>query len=556
MESSVAQSMQDAAGTGTRAVRRRTRAMAAFLASAVSATATAASLEFFVNGQQDYDYGENVVLPAAFGSGEFTLEIWLRLNDSFPVGSTAVGTAGQRQNWSNADNVPYSSDSWWFAGNFLLDGHNNNDFSAGTFSLQFYGGGRVRWLFGDGGNPPGSGGTWSVGAYPASSTAHLLDGNWHQVTLVRRWIGTGSDAQLELWIDGATVAMQVSDVRTNMRQWWDNWAGFPTNQDGWFWGAEKQAAIGSLNQYEDYKGLVDELRFWSRAKTSQEIQASFAAPVTGAEPGLVGWYDLDETAGLSSCSNLVTTQCIALTETSARLDPAMWSVQNAPLLGGNDTQAPSVPFNLQGTPISTTRIDLSWNASNDNVAVAGYRVRRNGTLVGTVSGTGFSDTGLSAATTYNYTVSAFDAAGNESAQSPIVPVATLAVPDSQAPSVPGGLQGAAASSSRIDLNWNASADNVAVAGYRIRRNGTAVGTTAGTTFSDTGLSASTSYAYTVAAFDAAGNESAPSGAVNVTTLAAPPPPPGGGGGGGGGSAGYLELLLLLLLGLGGSLRRP
>jgi chitodextrinase len=233
----------------------------------------------------------------------------------------------------------------------------------------------------------------------------------------------------------------------------------------------------------------------------------------------------------------------------------MWSVQNAPLSGGSDTQAPSVPFNLQGTPVSQSRIDLTWNASSDNVAVAGYRVRRNGNIVGTVAGTAFSDTGLSASTTYSYTVSAFDAAGNESAQSTVVQVTTPGSADTQAPSVPGGLQGVAASSNRIDLSWNASTDNVAVTGYRIRRNGIAAGTTAATSFSDTGLAAGTSFAYTVAAFDAAGNESAPSAAINVSTQAPPPPPPPAGGGGGG-SSGYLELLLLLLLGLGGSLRRP
>lgn len=516
--------------------------------------AGAASLEFFVNAQRDYDFGTQLIMPAGFGNGEFTLEIWIRPNDSFPTGSTAGGV-GQRENWSNSDLQPYSSSSWWFEGNFLLDGHNNPNFSQGTFSLQFYGSGRVRWLFGDGTNA-GPGGIWSVGAFPATMTGSLLDGNWHHLTLVRRWVGA-ADAQLELWVDGQIVDAEIAGGRVNMRQWWDNWAGFPFDQRGWYWGAEKQAAIGALDQYEDYKGLIDELRFWSRAKTNLEIQATFAAPVSGNEPGLVGWYDFDETSGLSTCNGLVVTQCIQLTATSARPNPQMWSAQNAPLSGGNDTQPPSVPFNLQATPVSPSRIDLTWNASNDNVAVAGYRVRRNGNLVGTVAGTAFSDAGLSASTTYNYTVSAFDAAGNESAQSATVSVTTPGSADTQAPSVPGGLQGVGVTSSRIDLSWIASTDNVAVTGYRIRRNGAAVNTTAATNFSDTGLAAATSYAYTVTALDGAGNESAASAAVNVSTLALPPPPPPppAGGGGGGGSSGYLELLLLLLLGLGSSLRR-
>lgn len=71
-------------------------------------------------------------------------------------------------------------------GNFLLDGHNNGDFSAGTFSLQHYGGGRIRWALGDGANP-GPGGIWAVQAFPANETPSLLDGQAHLVAAVRRF---------------------------------------------------------------------------------------------------------------------------------------------------------------------------------------------------------------------------------------------------------------------------------------------------------------------------------------------------------------------------------
>jgi len=70
-----------------------------------------------------------------------------------------------------------------------------------------------------------------------------------------------------------------------------------------------------------------------------------------------------------------------------------------------------------------------------------------------------------------------------------------------------------------------------VAGYRVYRNGVQVGTTAGTSYTDSGLSASTQYTYKVAAYDAAGNVSAQSGGVTATTSA-------GGGGGGGCTATY------------------
>ena len=90
------------------------------------------------------------------------------------------------------------------------------------------------------------------------------------------------------------------------------------------------------------------------------------------------------------------------------------------------------------------------------------------------------------------------------------------------PSVPTGLRATVTSSSRVNLTWNASSDNVAVAGYRVFRNGTAVATTATTSFADSGLAANTLYTYTVSAYDGATprNESAQSTAANATTLPA------------------------------------
>ena len=81
-----------------------------------------------------------------------------------------------------------------------------------------------------------------------------------------------------------------------------------------------------------------------------------------------------------------------------------------------DTTAPTTPTSLAATPTSTTQINLSWTASTDAVGVTGYRIYRNGTQITTTTGTTYSNTGLTAATTYTYTVQAYDAAGNSSAQ--------------------------------------------------------------------------------------------------------------------------------------------
>jgi len=483
---------------------------------AMPAALAQGSVQFVVNGAppDDQDHAVQTDIPPGFGQGEFTFELWIRPDNSFPVGPTDGGQ-DQLRNWTEDDNTPYSSGNWWFDGNFLLDGHNNGSgFAQGTFTLQFYGAGRVRWLFGDDARPMPDGDLWSVGAFPASNAPSLLDGQWHQITLVRRCPGSG--ATLELWIDGTLIDTETSNGCVNMRQWWDGWSGFPGNQQGWFWGAEKEAAIGS-QQYEDYKGLVDEVRFWSRAKSAAEIGANYDDPVSGSETGLVGVYRFDEGSGNSVCDALDAGRCMTLVESPANV----WSTDNAPLSGSGDTTAPTQPTNLSGTAVSSTRIDLSWSPSTDNVAVTGYQIRRDGVLIDTVAGTSYSDTGRTPSTSYDYTVSARDAAGNVSIASAVETVTTPAAGDTEAPSTPTGLQGSAASTTQIDLSWNASTDNVGVTGYEIRRDGALISTVAGTSYSDTGLTANTSYSYTVAARDAAGNVSAESAAAAVSTLAAP-----------------------------------
>ena len=185
-----------------------------------------------------------------------------------------------------------------------------------------------------------------------------------------------------------------------------------------------------------------------------------------------------------------------------------------------DGSAPSAPGSLQGTAVSTSRIDLAWTASTDNVGVSGYRIYRNGAVIGTTTGTSYSDTGLSEYTTYTYRVAAYDAEGNESSQSSPLSATTV---DATPPSVPSNLQGTAASTSRIDLTWSASTDNAGVTGYRVYRNGSLVASPAGTSYNDTGLSEATSYSYRVAAYDDEGNESSQCGAVAVYTADATAP---------------------------------
>ncbi|MCK1820754.1 carbohydrate binding domain-containing protein [Streptomyces sp. XM83C] len=92
--------------------------------------------------------------------------------------------------------------------------------------------------------------------------------------------------------------------------------------------------------------------------------------------------------------------------------------------GGSDTQAPTAPTGLTSTGKTSSSVSLSWNASSDNVGVTGYDVYNGSTKATTVTGTSATVGGLSAGTSYTFTVRARDAAGNTSAASNAVTVTT------------------------------------------------------------------------------------------------------------------------------------
>ncbi|WP_239615333.1 carbohydrate binding domain-containing protein [Cohnella mopanensis] len=186
----------------------------------------------------------------------------------------------------------------------------------------------------------------------------------------------------------------------------------------------------------------------------------------------------------------------------------------------SDTQAPTVPTNVTASALSSSSIQVSWTASTDNIGVTGYEVFRNGTLVGTAAGTSYTDNGLTAATTYSYTVKAYDAATNRSALSSPPASATTTPPDTQAPTMPTNVTATAVSSSSINVAWTASTDNIGVTGYEVYRNGTLVGQSTTTSYADIGLAATTAYSYTVKAFDAAANRSEFSAPPAVATTLA------------------------------------
>ncbi|MFN7014557.1 MAG: GEVED domain-containing protein, partial [Bacteroidia bacterium] len=188
--------------------------------------------------------------------------------------------------------------------------------------------------------------------------------------------------------------------------------------------------------------------------------------------------------------------------------------------GTSDTTAPSTPTNLTASGTTQTSTNLSWTASTDNVGVTGYNVYRGTTLLTTVTGTTYTATGLTASTAYAFTVRARDAVGNLSAVSNTANVTTSAnTTDTTVPSTPT-LSASGTTQTTTNLSWTASTDNVGVTGYDVYRGATLLTTVTGTTYTATGLTASTAYSFSVRAKDAAGNVSASSNTVNITTLPA------------------------------------
>ena len=200
-----------------------------------------------------------------------------------------------------------------------------------------------------------------------------------------------------------------------------------------------------------------------------------------------------------------------------------------------DTTPPTSPTNLSATSPSQSSISVSWNPATDNIAVTGYIVERcqgtgcsNFTQVGTPTTSPFVDSGLTPNTFYNYHVRATDAAGNLSGWSNVVGATTQA-PDTTPPTAPASLSASVISSSNINLTWTASTDNVGVTNYKVERcigasctNFTQIGTPTATNYSDTGLSASTTYRYRVRATDGVGNNSTYSSPTQAITPEAPP----------------------------------
>jgi chitodextrinase len=203
----------------------------------------------------------------------------------------------------------------------------------------------------------------------------------------------------------------------------------------------------------------------------------------------------------------------AIDEAGNISNPALLAISTLP-----DLDPPSVPGNVAGTP-DVTSVALSWTEPTDNVAVSAYRILRGELDIATVQGLTYLDTGLDPDTSYEYQVIAIDSSDNLSVPASLT-VTTLE--DFSPPSTPAGFAADPGQTSVL-LTWASSTDNVAVDGYRIRRNNSVIATVQGLSFNDTGLDTNTVYNYEIIALDESDNASEPATLTTSTTSDQDPP---------------------------------
>jgi chitodextrinase len=319
---------------------------------------------------------------------------------------------------------------------------------------------------------------------------------------------TGSSSQGFVCYSGCSA--DVLTMRNNVIQavWKVGYADAPFDENNdLFWG-------GVLHFTKGAASVVANPLFVDATAQDLHLQAGSAAVDRGVGEGYT--FDLDRAAVPKDGNG----DGVAMPDDGVFERPAA-STQA-------DTSAPSAPGNLAATGATASGVTLSWSAATDNVGVAGYRVYRDGALVGSTGALTYSVTGLSCGTKYTLGVEAYDAAGNTSARTS-TSATTTSCTDTTPPTAPTMLAAAAATQTSVTLSWIASTDNIGVTGYGVYLNGTLIGSTSTTTYAFGSLSCGTSYTLAVDAVDAAGNRSAKTSLTTATspcTDTTPPTPPG------------------------------
>jgi hypothetical protein len=283
--------------------------------------------------------------------------------------------------------------------------------------------------------------------------------SWHKFDISVGWYDNGT-GWVKIWVDKSTFTQAAATI------WHTSWNGpgnvgfyhvrLPLYDKGW----------GLTGQW-----WIDDVQIWDGMPTGGDTVSptiQITAPTSGStvsgssvtvsatasdNVGVAGvQFKLDgvnlEAEDTTSPYSITwnTTQTSngshALTATArdAAANQTTSSGVTVNVSNASDTQIPTTPTSLTATAMSSSQINLTWTASTDNVGVTGYRIYRNGTQITTSQTSNYSDTGLSPSTTYTYTVSAYDAAGNVSVQSTSATATTQAPADTTPPAAPSGVR--------------------------------------------------------------------------------------------------------------------
>jgi chitodextrinase len=180
------------------------------------------------------------------------------------------------------------------------------------------------------------------------------------------------------------------------------------------------------------------------------------------------------------------------------------------------TARPAAPTGLTAGARTSTSIALSWAPSSS--ASVRYRVYDGATPVATTTGTTATVTGLWRDTAHQFTVSALDTAGGESAQS--TPATATTQPCDPSLPAPTGLTATALSASTIALHWSSTVETTGFTVYA-EPSGAVIASGPADSAVITGLPPASTRGYAVSAQTAACGSSAPGSTVTATTLAGP-----------------------------------
>ena len=333
--------------------------------------------------------------------------------------------------------------------------------------------------------------------------------------------GATTTAGTELTVEALSSVARTLNFRVTVR---DNHAGGPANNSDDMVVTVNATAgpfsVTSPNTAVSYAVGTSQTITWAVAGTTANNVNCANVDILLSTDGGTTWSTLlaatpnDGTQAITIPNNVGNTNRIMVKGTNH----IFFDVSNSDftITAFPDTTAPTAPT-LTASGTTTTTTNLSWSGATDAIGVIGYDVYKDGVLLGsTTTATTYAVTGLTATTTYAFTVKAKDGAGNVSVASNTVNVTTL-TPDITAPTAPT-LTASGTTTTTTNLSWSGATDAIGVTGYDVYKNAVLLGsTTTATTYAVTGLTASTAYAFTVKAKDGAGNVSVASNTVNVTT---------------------------------------